>query len=99
METRIRVLVQVYGSIRRLQVTILMDGKWSFIRFKRGLIWSSKRGSRELRKIKIGSEWRMISTIINTESQFYEGTGKLGEYMDTALGSSRRERGKRIMEP
>lgn len=66
-------MVQVYGSIRRLQVTILMDGKWSFIRFKRFDLELKKGVSGSLRKIKIGSEWRMISTIINTESQFYEG--------------------------
>ncbi|KAH0939436.1 hypothetical protein HID58_006897 [Brassica napus] len=80
------------------------DGwKVEFYSIQTGFDLELKKGiSGSLRKIKIGSEWRMISTIINTESQLYEdegyGTGKLGEYMDTALGSSRRERGKRIME-
>ncbi|WZY78371.1 hypothetical protein YC2023_024755 [Brassica napus] len=51
------------------------DGwKVEFYSIQTGFDLELKKGiSGSLRKIKIGSEWRMISTIINTESQLYEG--------------------------
>ncbi|KAL0652694.1 hypothetical protein Bca4012_095385 [Brassica carinata] len=50
------------------------DGwKVEFYSIQTGFDLELKKGiSGSLRKIKIGSEWRMISTIINTESQLYE---------------------------
>ncbi|KAF3545409.1 hypothetical protein DY000_02008160 [Brassica cretica] len=53
------------------------DGwKVEFYSIQTGFDLELKKGiSGSLRKIKIGSEWRMISTIINTESQLYEDGG------------------------